>query len=168
MNRAQRRAAEHKRAPTGRTFNPTAWAEVIVGSRETDAALADVIAIRVRDAFVQLSRGTTDHDMFDRVACALNVGLIRAEAIDTLLEQSMLAGRDALMHCDRIYASHGRYGFTGPGLAAMDQALEAYEAILRASTPHQMRQAMLTSLQRMHAGHVLAPLPPTTPNEFQS
>lgn len=156
-NRAQRRFAKRATRRTDvREPDRTAWAATLIRSSETDTGVALDIAIKLADAFNALRAGSTDDDLFDRLAAAVNVGLIRAEQIDPLLEQTMLAARDALVACAGIHARHGRYGFRGPDLQAMTDALEAYDAIVRASTPHQMQAALDESLRRIRAGAVLA------------
>ena len=47
---------------------------------------ADRIMLVLRMAFEKLKGGTKDHEAFDRLAAAINVGLIRAEQIDPLAE----------------------------------------------------------------------------------
>ena len=158
MSRAmlrQLRGAQQSRAAVYVTPSRTTWAAVVIASRATDSGVATSVAIKLQDAFRQLCDGSTDDDLFDRLASAINIGLIRAEKIDPLLETSLLAGRDALVECDGIRGRHGRYGFTGPGMAAMRTALDDYESIVAASTPHLMQAAIDESIRRMHAGDVV-------------
>lgn len=159
MNRATRRAlARNKRRPAHAQpiVNPTAWAATIARSRETDPGVALDISLKLRDAFEQLRAGSGTDEHFDRLASAINAGLVRAECIDPLLERTILDGRDALLTCDRIRGRHGQYGFTGPGLTAMDAALEAYDAIVGASTPAQMQGAIEEAIRRMRRGEIAA------------
>ncbi|WP_445287666.1 hypothetical protein [Variovorax atrisoli] len=132
-----------------RAKNPTTWANVIAARQQTPQAIADATMTKLYSAYADLKAGTTDDDMFDRVAAAINVGLIRAEQIDAACVAPMLEARDALIRCDAIRGKHGRYGFDGPGLRAMAAGLEVYEEMLRKSTPLQMRQALTASMERM-------------------
>lgn len=155
-----RNIAQLKRSQIDRAFeptrpNPTTAFAVVGASRDMDAGLTRDIAIKLHDAFAQLCSGSTDDALFDRLAAAINVGMIRAEQIDPLLEASLVAGRDALMDCDRINGRHGHYGFTGPGMAAMKTALDDYETMVAASTPHQMQAALDESMRRMRSGEVI-------------
>lgn len=112
--------------------------------------VVDIIT-KLTDAFGRLASGSSDCELFDRLAAAINVGLIRAEAIDPLVEQMMLRARDALIEADGIYGRHKRYGFSGPGLEAMKDGLQVYEEILSKSTPAQMQAALEESARRMLA-----------------
>jgi hypothetical protein len=147
MNRAQRRATHARKALPAP--NPTTWAAVIGARQPMEEAVGDDIMTRLHSAFAELRSGSTDDDPFDRIAAAINVGIVRAEQIDELCVAPMLAARDALLRCDDIRGRHGRYGFDGPGLQATAAGLEVYEEMLRNSTPQQMREAMTASIARM-------------------
>jgi hypothetical protein len=111
------------------------------------------IMVKVHDAFAHLSAGGADDDLFDRLAGVVNVGAIRTEQIGGSEEALAVFRRagEALTHADDIRGRHGRYGFTGPGLEAMKDAIALYEEILKASTPLQMHKAQLECIQRMRA-----------------
>ncbi len=133
-----------------RRANPTSWAATIAARRTMVPAVADGVMTKLHSAFADLRSGSTDDDLFDRLAAAINVGIVRAEQIDELCVPPMLAARDALIRCDDIRGKHGRYGFDGPGLQAMTTGLEVYEEMVRNSTPQQMREAMTASIARMN------------------
>lgn len=130
-----------------RYTNETSWAATIAARMPMKESIADEIMAKIHSAFVDLRSGSTDDDLFDRLASTINVGITRAEQIDPLCIPPML---DALIRCDEIHGRHGRYGFDGPGLQAMTTGLEVYEEMLRNSTPQQMRDAMTLSIKRMH------------------
>lgn len=143
MNTQQRIQSRAKR-------NPAAWDSAIIRiNQEQPEATADRIMALIRLAFEKLKHGSEDSRQFDRLAGALNIGLIRAEAIDPLAEETMLAGMEAVKRCDAIFARHGRYGFTGPDLTAVADALNLYEDILRLSTPKMMEDALKEVARRM-------------------
>lgn len=129
----------------------TAWAYAIAANQEMDQAHATSIMVLIRTAFERLKSGAGEDDDFDRLAVSINVGIVRAEAIDPLAVTYMLQGRDALIEADRIMGEHGRYGFTGPALIAIGEALDLYEQILRKSTPRQMELAANESARQMAA-----------------
>lgn len=146
MNREERRRAHREKvAPSPRA---TVW-QTIAAVQPMDDRIADDIAVKLHAAFADLRSGSTDDELFDRLAAAINVGILRAEQIDELCVAPMLAARDALIRCDEIRGKHGRYGFDGPGLQAMAAGLEVYEEMVRQSTPAQMREAMALSIKRM-------------------
>jgi hypothetical protein len=132
-----------------RGANPTSWAETIAARQPMARGVADDVMAKLYSAFGDLKAGSTDDDLFDRLAAAINVGIVRAEQIDQACVAPMLDARDALIRCDDIRGRHGRYGFDGPGLLAMAAGLEVYEEMVRNSTPQQMREAMTASLARM-------------------
>lgn len=122
---------------------------VLAANSEQPEANANRIMLTLRVAFEKLKIGTEDHSQFDRLAAAINVGLIRAEAIDKQPEEVMLSGVQAMMSCACICERHGHYGFTGPDLLAVNDALDLYENILRLSTPKQMLDALDAAAARM-------------------
>lgn len=130
------------------------WFEVIAARQSFPTEDADLIMVRVNDAFGQVAAGSADDDLFDRLAAMLNVGLIRCEEIGRAGVEVFLSGQQALMEADGLRARHGHYGFTGPGLGAMRGAIALYDEILRASTPVQMASALEECVRRIRAGHV--------------
>ena len=132
-----------------RAKNLTTWAATIAARQPMASTVATDIMAKLYNAFADLKAGSTDDDLFDRLAASINVGIVRAEQIDPACVAPMLAARDALIRCDDIRGRHGRYGFDGPGLAAMAAGLEVYEEMVRNSTPQQMRDAMTLSIARM-------------------
>ncbi len=131
--------------------NPMVWAQLIAARQDTDPETVTEVMTKLHDAFIRLRDGSTDDELFDRLASCMNVGLIRAEQIDAVCVTPMVAARDALIRCDGIRGRHGRYGFDGPGLHAIVIGLEVYEEMLRNSTPHQMCLALTASIGRMSA-----------------
>jgi len=114
------------------------------------SAKSDDVATKLYSAFEGLKAGTTDDELFDRLASTLNAALIRAESIDELCLAPLQAAADALRRCELICTRHGRYGFDGPGLQAMAAGLKVCEEIIRNSSPKQMFDAFAESLARVH------------------
>lgn len=142
-HRNQARAKRHTER------DPMSSIHVLAANSEQPEANANRIMLALRVAFEKLKSGTEDHAQFERLAAAINVGLVRAESIDPLAEQTMVAGVQAMMTCGGIFERHGRYGFTGPDLLTMNDALDLYESILRLSTPKQMLDALDVAADRM-------------------
>lgn len=120
------------------------------------------ILIKVHESFDDLKKGGTDCDHFDRMAAMLNVGLVRAESIGKPAEQIFLRAQMALRESDDIYGRHGRFGFTGPGLEAMVDAIALYEQVLTLSTPRQMDDAQKECIRRIQGGKTKVPPPLST------
>ena len=76
---------------------------VLDGLQDMPADKADTIMFKIRWAFEKLKLGDGTPEDFDRVANAINIGLIRAEAIDPLAEETMLAGEAAMNRCDALW-----------------------------------------------------------------
>ena len=145
MNTQHRQASRqkhHRRDPMSSVY-------VLAANSEQPKANADQIMLSIRLAFEKLKLGMASGEQFDRVAAAINVGLIRAEQIDPLAAETMKMGASALMGCAAIHERHGRFGFTGPDLLAMNDAIDLYEGILRLSTPKQMLDALDIAADRM-------------------
>lgn len=134
-----------------RQANSTSWAHVIFGSQLFSDADATSIVIKVRVALQLLLDGNAGGEDFIRVGCAVNVASVRAEQIGdsaALLATLAQAGH-ALKDCERIHDVHGRYGLTGPNRIHLAAGIDAYEALLRASTPRQMHEAEQEVIRRL-------------------
>lgn len=113
------------------------------------------INLPVRLAFQALRDGSAIEDDFHTLAAALNVGLVRSEQFDGLAEQTAREGRDALMRCWERHERTQRWGFDGPGLQAVADALDLHEHMLTVSTPQEMHNAMVAVMNRQTTGQVL-------------
>jgi hypothetical protein len=146
MNTLHRTQSHQKRTMWA---NPMASVHVLAANTEQPKENADRIMVAIRLAFEKLKIGSAGMDEFDRLSAAINVGLIRAELIDPLAEETMVKGVGALMRCADIHSRHGKFGFTGPDLELMNDAVDLYEGILRLSTPKQMLDALDVAARRM-------------------
>ena len=61
--------------------------------------------------------------------------------ISEFLANEIEKAQDAMNRCRERYHKHGRFGFDGIGIQAMDFAIEANEEILQKSSPKQMQMA---------------------------
>jgi hypothetical protein len=146
MNTAQRIQSHQKRRMWS---DPMSAVNVLAANTEQPKENADRIMLTLRTVFEKLKAGTASIEEFERLSAAINVGLIRAELIDPLAEETMVKGVGALMRCADIHRRHGKFGFTGPDLELMNDAVTLYEGILRLSTPKQMLDALETAARRM-------------------
>lgn len=135
--------------------DPHAALRLLGMARQTDAAVAAECSLRVYAAFEALRDGRGDDDDFHQLAGALNVSLIRAEAIAPELVDLVKAGQEAAMSCLRRHEAGKRYGFDAAGLRDIPPALEVYDAVLAESTPLQMTQALQEAARRMRQGETL-------------
>lgn len=97
--------------------------------------------IKTRAAFDRLRDGTADTDDFDHVAMTINMAKVRALEIDATLADMLERGQDAMQRCKDRYFRMRRFGFDGPGLMEVTDAIDATESIIDASSPLQMRHA---------------------------
>lgn len=136
-------------APTPFTTKAAWDTKVLDGLQDLNEDHAVGILVKVKAAFERLRNGNGTPMDFTRLECAFEVAAVRAESIDPLVEETINAGKSALEECDRIWQKHARFGFTGPGLIAMQDAIELYEGILRQSPPVLMEQAATEAARRM-------------------
>lgn len=138
-------------APPQRNRAPKDWfaGNAILDSQVFSEENATTIVNRVRIAERRLRDGTADAEHFIRLGCAVNVASMRAEEIDVGLIEILDAAGRALMDCQDRRDRLGRYGMTGPGLIALGEGIDAYEAILRASSPKQMQAAEKEVIRRL-------------------
>lgn len=98
---------------------------------------------------ILLLDGKADPVHFITLGCAVNVASVRAEKISPELVGILAKAGAALTECQGIHDRHGRYGLTGPGRHQVSEGIEAYEAILRESSPKQMQLAEQEVLRRL-------------------
>jgi len=146
MNTAQRKASHQKRRWHA---SPTSWIETLASNSDQCPKHASDVMLTLKIAFEALKSGSGEVHHFNDITAAFSVGVVRAEAIDPMAAVTMQRGIDAMKNCDRIQMQHGRYGFHGPDLAAVHDALELYAGILELSKPIQMELAAREAARRM-------------------
>lgn len=159
MNRAQRRAAQHKRT-TLRTIHradPTAALRLLHNARPYEAGEMVEEHLKTRASYERLRDGQGDEEDFDRLGMMLNIGLVRSEDIThgELLVHTMQKAQEAMARMKARYLRGLRFGFDAEGLASVPEALDAYETIMDASSPLQMKQAIQEAYYRISNGDVL-------------
>ncbi len=147
-NRAARRAkVKAKPAPVRK--DATGWARTLENCRPFEPGEMLHEHIKNRTAYDNLRHGEGTQADFDRVAMMLNVGLVRSESIDALLVQTMQRGQDAMCRMKDRALRGLPFGFDAAGLSDVPVALDAFEAILDASSPQQMQTAVQVVWHRM-------------------
>lgn len=157
MNRAMRRAAPAHIKPTGR-YNPAnyqAGMRVLDHCRpyEPDEMIGEHWPTRA--ALERLRTGCGDEADFDRVSMILNIGLIRAEAIDQLMVETIQRGQHAFVRMKDRYLRGLALGFDAQGLQDVPLALDAYEDMTDKSSPKQMVLAIKETYARISNGDLL-------------
>lgn len=98
------------------------------------------LPIRVSFEAMRLGRGSQSD--YQDLADAINVAMVRAESIDPVAELMVLRARDAMMRLLERFTRTGRWGFDGPAIVEVGDAVEFHEQLLRLSTPQQMIDAL--------------------------
>lgn len=159
LNRAQRRAANRK-PRTNRNDLPLharqAWARKLEACRPYEPGEMVPEFVQIRAGFERLRTGAGTTDDFDLVSMTLNMGVVRAEAIDASLVKVMADAQDAFVRMKDRYLHKGlALGFDAQGLQDVPYALNVYEAIVNNSSPQQMLLSIRETYARIRAGNVL-------------
>lgn len=101
----------------------------------------DLDIVKIRGAYERLKDGSADEGDFLLAGLAINMAKVRALEISEFLANEIEKAQDAMNRCRERYLKHKRFGFDGPGIQAMDYAIEANEEILVNSSPKQMQMA---------------------------
>jgi hypothetical protein len=161
MNRAQRRASQHKRGTIRNLYHidPVAGLRLLDHARPYEPGEMIAEHNLTRAAFERLRTGCGDEADFDRVSMVFNIALMRAEDIDPLLVETMTRGQMAFVRMKDRYLRGLPFGFDAQGLQDVPDALQAYEAIVDASSPLQMRLAINEAYRRIMGGDLLEVAP---------
>ena len=111
--------------------------------------------VATKAAYIRLRDGDGTEDDFDRVSMILNVGLLRSEQIDPLLVETMQRAQWAMARMKDRYLRGLRFGCDAQGLQDIPQALDAYETVMDASSPLQMKLAIQGAYARIANGDLL-------------
>lgn len=92
----------------------------------------------IRASFAALKDGTANEVDFENLDIAFATTLERSREIDELCVVTVVVARDALERTWNRHQRTGRWGFDGPALIAVADAVDLHEQLLEQSTPHQM------------------------------
>jgi hypothetical protein len=106
----------------------------------------------VRIAFEMMRTGNGVEDHFQTLAGSINVTMVLAEKIDPLCEKTAIAARDALVRCIERHKKTGKWGFDGPALTEILDAIDLHEQLIANQTPLQIQVAMKEVIRRMDNG----------------
>lgn len=138
--RAQRLAASRPALPERRIVRDAA-AQLVEMVRPYEPGEKDSQHIKVRLALAALADGTGTLEDYKELATTVAVAFWRATDIDAALAASVKPGCDAMRSCWERHQRTDRWGFSGPELTDVTQALDVSEAVTDASTPLQMVRA---------------------------
>lgn len=140
LRRRQARQASKPSAPQ-RIYNRIAPLVVLLNASPHTPGEKTTEHIKNFDAFARLSCGNASTEDFDRVAMVINMVKVRALEIDATLADMLERAQDAMARCKARYLQCSRFGFDGPGLQQVRDAMDAAKEIIDASSPLQMRHA---------------------------
>ena len=133
-----------------RRINPLAALITLQQNQQTKPSQATGLMLELHQCFDALKNGSTDDELFNRLGSSLNTALILAERIDQQVVDVVLEAHQAMYRCRERFDKHGRFGFDGPGITAMVDALDVYDQMVRLSTPKQILSASAEAVKRMH------------------
>lgn len=113
----------------------------IEGNQPVTEEKATGLMLELWSAFDALKAGSDDMQHLTWLASSLNTALVLAEKIDQEVVNVILAAHDAIRESTEIKDRHGKIGFTGPGMAAISEALDVYGQIVRLQTPRAIWKA---------------------------
>ena len=160
MNRQARRAALYRKpaaaTQTGLTLEQiTRWAELIESVRPFEPGEKTDKFVEVRSGFERLRTGVGDTDDFELVSKSLYLAMLRAEQINASLATHLLPAMAAFACAKAGYQSTLTIGFDDQGIQDIAEAIDAYEVIVQASSPMQMRLAIKEMCARIRAGNFI-------------
>lgn len=137
--------------------DPMAMYRVIGRAEPFTAAEQAQLNLPVRLAFQAFIDRTAVEGDFHTLAAAINISMICAEKIDPLVEQTCIAGRDAIARVHERHIRTGQWGLDGPALAEIEQTLDIYSQLTSLLTGGQLKSAMVECISRMERGEVIQP-----------
>lgn len=160
MNRAQRRAAARTQRTRparhkARRVDPIAGIRLLHNARPYESGGMVEEHVLTRAAFERLRTGAGSETDFDRVSMMFNIGMIRAEAIDPLLVETMQRGQMAFVRMQARYRRGLPLGFDAQGLHDVPEAIDVYEVMVDHSSPQQMIDCIKAAYARISNGEIL-------------
>lgn len=139
MKTKHRKASQHKRRWQA---DPGTIYKVMTKLQPFTPEELTRLELPIRVSFEAMKSGKGSQSDYQDLADAINVAMVRAEAIDPMAELMVLKARDAMMRLLERFTRTGRWGFDGPAIAQVEEAVEFHEQLLRLSTPQQMIDAL--------------------------
>lgn len=159
MNRAERRAAKHKKPSLKPRLNRlSVMNQLALASPYVDDQMAEPHDVTYA-AFDRLCTGEGDADDFDRVSMMYDTGRVRALEIDPSIVAVMEAAQHAMARMKERHADKGVFAFDGPGMKDAMEALGQYEVVVNASSPLQMFDAVREAYRLFAIGKTFEHIP---------
>lgn len=145
-----------KRTPRARRrADPVAFLRAVGLQHGLERSQQVDLTLGVRAAVLALARGAGASHHLDTLASAVNVALVLCErGAGREFEAGIIAAQAALVRTIERGRLTGRWGFDAPALAAVERALDLYEAQLAVVPCIEARDAVREVTRRVQQGHV--------------
>ena len=100
------------------------------------------ISLPIHLSLESLKKGTGNYGDYADLADAINVSMVRAEQIGPQAIDMLGLARDAMVRTAKRFADTGRWGFDGPAITEVTDAVDFYDQLLQLSTPLQMHESI--------------------------
>lgn len=140
---------KRKRVPKWRA-DPTAFQRAIHRVTPYTADEIKSVDLRGRLAYEKLRSGAGTENDYDELVHTLNTNAQRLREMgeDDVHEVCGIAAA-AMMRCRERYMQQGKFGFDGPGMAAIHCALDLHTQVLALSTEGEMMEAQMKQYVRL-------------------
>lgn len=99
--------------------------------------------IQLHEAQAKLAKGNATHSDFETVKFALNISAaLSASVYDRAYLDDIHAAMVAMANCGYRLIKHGKYGYSGTDLQAVNHALEIYDAQIEQATMQEINVAI--------------------------
>jgi hypothetical protein len=106
------------------------------------------ISLPIHISLESLKKGTGTYGDYADLADAINVSMVRAEQIGPQAIDMLGLARDAMMRTAQRFAKNGCWGFDGPAITEVSDAVDFYDQLLQMSSPKQMHDSLLEVKRR--------------------
>lgn len=156
MKTAHRKAARGKRRYIA---DPMSFYRVMGRAEPFSEEHQRQLTLPVRMAYDGFLKSAATEPDYHTLAAAVNIAMICSERIDPLVQQSCIAGRDAMLRVWNRFLATAKWGLDGPAIAELEQVVDIYEQLASLLTGGQLQAAMVECFRRMeqqtaaHAAH---------------
>lgn len=115
--------------PRDVALNPLS--EIFGGMSGDHADHLRTVNVGNHQALAAIAQGAGTRNQWDLLVGAMNMANVLCEqGIGPELREALLAGRDAMLECGKRWHRTGKFVFTGPELANMNEAMACHDAQL--------------------------------------
>lgn len=136
--------------------NPGAFASAIIGTQPLCEDQQESLGAAYRCAFQGLRLGAGTEELFNTLACALNIAMVLCESgCGAEFVGRVKAAQDGLMRCKERGENLGKWALDGEAIVSLEAALAVHDAQMEAATQREIREAIAEVRRRVEVGEVL-------------